>query len=221
MINILLESYDFDAPWLYDDLKQYIKPHHTVAVVALSFRDNRVKSLADWNALYSKDNGQFYNGIISAFRSYGIAEEQVQFINYFADTKETASQKIADADILYFLGGLPDKMMKRIHKMELQEALSKHDGIAMGYSAGAVIQLNEYHLATDDDYPMFGFYKGLPYINQFYLQAHYDGNTSQQDAIRRVITERGKPVYATSFGKGAIVVDNGEVRLFGDVKRFG
>lgn len=220
MINILLESYDFDAPWLYDKLKQYIKPHHTVAVVALSFRDSRVKSLADWNALYSKESGQFYTGIVDAFRSYGIAEEQVHFINYFADTTETASQKIVDADILYFLGGLPDKMMERICKMKLQETLSKHNGIVMGYSAGAVIQLNEYHLAADDDYPVFGFYNGLAYIDQCYLQVHYDGNASQQDAIRKVIAERGKPVYATSVGQGAVVVDNGEIRLLGDVKRF-
>lgn len=220
MINILLEGYDFDAPWLYDELKQYIKPHHTVAVVALSFRDNRVKSLADWNTLYSNENGSLYNGIVDAFRSYGIAEERVQFINYFADTKETASQKIATADILYFLGGLPDKMVERICTMNLQEVLSTHNGIVMGYSAGAVIQLDEYHLSTDEDYPVFGFYNGLAYIDQFYLQVHYDGNTSQQDAIRKVIAERGKPVYATSFGKGAIVVDNGDIRLIGNVKRF-
>ena len=55
MINILLEGFDIDAPWLYDELKNYIQPNHSVAVVAFSFRDNRVKSLSDWNALYSKE----------------------------------------------------------------------------------------------------------------------------------------------------------------------
>ena len=48
MINILLEGFDIDAPWLYGELKNYIKPNHSVAVVAFSFRDNRVKSLSDW-----------------------------------------------------------------------------------------------------------------------------------------------------------------------------
>lgn len=38
MINILLEGFDIDAPWLYDELKNYIKPDHSVAVVAFSFR---------------------------------------------------------------------------------------------------------------------------------------------------------------------------------------
>lgn len=44
MINILLEGFDIDAPWLYDELKNYIQLNHSVAVVAFSFRDNRVKS---------------------------------------------------------------------------------------------------------------------------------------------------------------------------------
>lgn len=58
MTNILLEGYDIDAAWLYDVLKNYIKPDHSVAVIAFSFRDNRVKSLEDWNALYSKESGR-------------------------------------------------------------------------------------------------------------------------------------------------------------------
>lgn len=44
MINILLEGYGIDGPWLYDGLKNYIRPNHSVAAVAFSFRDNRVKS---------------------------------------------------------------------------------------------------------------------------------------------------------------------------------
>ena len=55
MINILLEGYDIEAPWLFEELKKHIKPMHKVAVVAFSFRDSRVKSLADWDALYSKE----------------------------------------------------------------------------------------------------------------------------------------------------------------------
>ena len=51
MTNILLEGYDINAPWLMDSLKPYIKPFHKVAIVALAFRDTRVKNLDDWNAL--------------------------------------------------------------------------------------------------------------------------------------------------------------------------
>ena len=83
MINILLEGFDIDAPWLYDELKNYIKPNLSVAVVAFSFRDNRVKSLSDWNALYAKGCGKYHDGIVGGFTAYGIPEENMSFINYF------------------------------------------------------------------------------------------------------------------------------------------
>ena len=98
MINILLEGFDIDAPWLYGELKNYIKPNQSVAVVAFSFRDNRVKSLSDWDALYGKVNGKYHDGIVGGFTAYGIPADKITFINYFTDTKETAAQKIKEAD---------------------------------------------------------------------------------------------------------------------------
>lgn len=220
MINILLEGYDIDASWIYNELKNYIKPHHSVAVVAFSFRDSQVKTLLDWNALYSKENGRYYGGIVGGITAYGIPEENISFINYFTDTRESAAQKIKTADIIYFLGGLPDRMMDRIREFDLYNVLMAHNGILMGYSAGAVIQLAEYHLSPDEDYPEFKYFEGLPYLNDFYMEVHYEGTEVQDEAIRRVLSERGKTVYATAVRSGAILVDNGNIKLIGDVKIF-
>ena len=220
MINILLEGYNIDVTWLYDELKNYIKSYYRVAVIAFSFRDEQAKTLADWNLLYSKENGRFYGGIAGAFASYGISEENITFINYFTDTKESAKRKIENADIIYFPGGLPDRMMDRIKEFDIQDALMSHKGIVMGYSAGAVIQLAEYHLSPDDDYPEFKYYEGLPYLNDFYLEVHYEGKDAQKAAIQKVLEERKKTVYATAIMKGAILVDNGIIKLLGDVEEY-
>jgi len=220
MINIFLEGFDIDTSWLYDELRNYIKPNHSVAVVAFAFRDNRVKSLSDWDALYGKENGKYYGGIVGGFTAYGIPEDKITFINYFADTKESAAQKIKVADIVYFLGGLPDRMLERIKEFDLYDILMKHEGITMGYSAGAVIQLAEYHLSPDDDYPEFKYCTGLPYLDDFYVEVHYEGTAVQDESIRRVLDERGKTVYATVFRSGAILVDNGNIKLIGDVRAF-
>ena len=220
MTNILLEGFDINAHWLYDELKNYIKPHYTVAVVAFSFRDNRVKGLSDWNQLYSKESGKFYNGIVGGFVAYGISENNITFVNYFSDTKEIAAQKIQNADIVYFLGGLPDRMMDRINEFDLYDVLLNHKGVIMGYSAGAVIQLAEYHLSPDEDYKEFSFYKGIPYLDDFYLQVHYENTETQNAAIQKVLKERGKTVYATSLGKGAVLVHNGAIKLLGEVQTF-
>ena len=175
MINILLENTQIDARWLYGSLKKYIKPNSRVAVVALSFKENRVRNLEDWDALYSKENGKYYGSIAGALLSYGIQEENISFLNWFKDTKETAARTVEMADIVYFLGGLPDRMMERIRALELYNVLLAHDGIAMGYSAGALVQLAEYHLSPDTDYPRFTYQKGIPYLHGFYLEVHYEG----------------------------------------------
>ncbi|MCC8131019.1 MAG: Type 1 glutamine amidotransferase-like domain-containing protein [Ruminococcus sp.] len=218
MINILLEGYDIAVPWLFDELKAYIKPNHKVTVIALAYRDNHVKNLENWNALYGKYNGKYYDGIVGGLTAYGISENNIDFLNYFADSKETAKQKIKNADILYFLGGLPDRMFERIKELDLYDTIVNHKGIIMGYSAGALIQLSEYHLSPDDDYPEFSYYEGLGYLDDFYLEVHYEGTDIQDASIRRVIKERGKTVYATHLGKGAIVVDSGNIKVLGKVE---
>lgn len=220
MVNILLEGYDISAPYLCGELKKYINQSSSVAVIALSFRDSQVKSLSDWKALYGRRKGKYYDGIVGGLKAYGVSEKNITFINYFTDTKESAIQKIESADIIYFLGGLPDRMFERIKELELYDTLMNHKGILMGYSAGAVIQLEEYHLSPDDKYPEFKYCEGLPFLNDFYLEVHYDGSNVQNEAIGRVLTERGKTVYATALNSGAIIVDNGNIKLLGDVKVF-
>lgn len=195
-------------------------PNQSIAVIAFSFRDNEVKNSKDWDSLYSKEKGIYYNGIVDGFTAYGISEDNITFVNYFKDTKESAVQKIQKADILYFTGGRPDRMMDRIKEFDLADVLRKHKGIVMGYSAGAVIQLSEYHLSPDKDYKEFQYYDGLGYLDDFYLEVHYEETAVQNEAIQRVIAERGKTVYATVLQSGAILVDNGNLKLLGDVKVF-
>lgn len=220
MINILLEGYDIDAPWLFEELKNYIKPNHKVAIVAFSFRDSQIENLEDWERCYNRDYGQFYKGIVGGLLAYGIDENNISFLNYFTDSKESARGKIENADIVYFLGGLPDKMMDRIKEFELYDTLLKHGGIMMGYSAGALIQLGEYHLSPDKDYPEFVYFEGLPFLNDFYLEVHYEGTDTQEKAIQRVLKEKKKTVYATVCDEGTILVDNGKLKLLGKVKEY-
>lgn len=220
MVHMLLEGFDCAEPWLHAHLQPYFHPGQKVAIVAFSFRDSRVKCVQDWDALYHPLHGQYYAGMTRPLLAYGLREEDIRWINYFTDSKEKAARIISEADIVYFPGGLPDRMMERIDEFDLRDALLRHRGIVMGYSAGAVIQMARYHLSPDEDYPDFGYYEGLPWLHGFYLEVHYEGTPDQNRAIARVLRETGQPVYATSLGKGALLIDNGQMRLLGDVKVF-
>ena len=50
-------------------------------------------------------------------------------------------------------GGAPDLMMKRIKEKKLKKLIKNYKGIMIGYSAGAMIQLDSYHISPDEDYP--------------------------------------------------------------------
>ena len=110
--------------------------------------------------------------------------------------------------------------MDRIKEFELYDIVMDHNEIVMGYSAGALVQLAEYHISPDDDYPDFKYCKGLPFLSHFYIEFHYESTSVQNAAINRVLTERGKKMYAVKPNSGALLVDNGEIHPIGNVQIF-
>ncbi len=220
MVNVLLESYDLTAPFLAPKLHKYLKPGSRVAIVAFSFLPSQAANLSQWEELYGAEKGMFYHWLVDPFREFGIAQENITFVNYFSDTKQSAAEKIKNADILYFTGGLPDAMMDRLAEFELLDVLGEFDGLVLGCSAGAMIQLEDYHITPDWDYPEFGYYKGLPWLNDFCVEVHYEETQLQKDCIQRVLREFGKPVYAIHHDKGALIVEKGIITRLGETELF-
>lgn len=215
MINILFDCPNIDD--FYEDLKDYFNEKTRVCVIAFSYYDDYVYDLKSWERVYGKNLGNCYFETVDSFKPFGVKEENISFINYFADTKESAKEKIKNANVLYFTGGLPDRMMDRIKDFGLEADILSHEGIVMGYSAGAVIQLNEYHLYPDGDYTDYGYYEGLPMLDGFFLEVHYRGLDAQDKSIKKCLNERNKTVYVTHDHGGGIVVENGKIRIIGRV----
>lgn len=215
MINILFDCPNIDD--FYDDLKPYFSDQTRVAVVAFSFYDDYVKDADSWESVYGEGIGNCYFETVDSLSHFGVKPQNVSFINYFTDTHESAVKKILDADTVYFTGGLPDRMMDRIIDLDIYDALLAHRGVVMGYSAGAVIQLREYHLYPDGDYTDYGYYTGLPYLEGFGIEVHYEFKPEQDESIKRFLAERGLTVYVTHTAKGGIVVKDGSVRIIGTV----
>lgn len=220
MINILANSYLIDADWCFSEFQKYIKPAHKVVIVLFSFKNKDVYSNETWQSFYSKDEGRYYHGIVDSFKRYNINPNNIKWINYFTDSKITAEDMILEADIIYLTGGLPDLMMERLREFNLIKHIGEHKGVIIGFSAGALIQLNQYHLTPDEDYNEFKYYPGLNMINNIYVEVHFDHDKVQMDSIDRVIKDTNKPVYAIEED-GAIIYINNEIVEVGKVHYFG
>lgn len=151
--------------------------------------------------------------------NYGIKEENINWVNYFKDTKENAKIKIGNSNIIFFTGGLPDKVMLRLIEFDLISNIESFTGVIIGSSAGAMIQIAEYHITPDEDYNRFAYNVGLNLINDFDIEVHYEGTEIQNRYINKVLDEKRDRVYAIT-NIGGIIVDDSKITLLGDTQIF-
>ena len=217
MTNVLLNIYEFQAPWAKQVLGSILKPEHRVTILSMS-HGNEVPDRAAWEDMYLP--GQpVYNVLTAAYDAYGIPAENIQFVSWYHDTPETALMKIGEADVLFLTGGLPDVFYERLEEWGLVELIQQFPGIVMGCSAGAMMQMTEYHITPDEDYDTYGYYPGLALLEGFEPEVHYAASAVQKESIRRYLRERGKPVYAMT-NQGGLVVQNGKITPMGEVTLF-
>jgi peptidase E len=211
MINILLSRGIIFHPHIYPHLKQYIKSSDKVVVLAFSFFPLWVPSKEAYDEIYEK-GGEYYQKMVDSFIPYGIPESNISFIHYFKDTHESASKKIKEADIIYFPGGAPDLMMKRILEFDLKDVLEAHQKVFIGSSAGAMIQFKDYHISKDREYPKFSYEQGLDLLKGFSIEVHYRHQKTQKRAMRKVNRAYHHDIYAIP-DDSSIVVDEGVIKL--------
>lgn len=217
MTNILLNIYEFQAPWAKPVLGSILKPEHRVTILTMS-HGNEVPDRAAWEDMYLP--GQpVYNALTAAYGAYGIPAENIQFVSWYHDAPETALEKIGEADVLFLTGGLPDVFYERLEEWGLVEPMQQFPGIVMGCSAGAMMQMTEYHITPDEDYDTYGYYPGLALLEGFEPEVHYAASAVQKESIRRYLRERRKPVYAMT-NRGGLVVQNGKITPMGEVTLF-
>ncbi|BCR35779.1 Type 1 glutamine amidotransferase-like domain-containing protein [Mariniplasma anaerobium] len=217
MTHILLSRGIIGRDDMVKELKNIIKKEYKVCILAFSFFDKHIDSKEDYD-LYYKKGGEYYQKMIDSFAPYDIKESQISWIYYFDDTKESAKQKISDADIIYFPGGSPDQMMTRIIEFELKEHIEAQDKIFIGSSAGTMIQFADYHISKDIDYDCFSLQEGLTLISDFIIEVHYRRRKKQKSALRKMHRLTHKNIYGIP-DNGAIIYDNNKIILLNDASQ--
>lgn len=212
MANVLLNLSNFDAPWAYASLAQYLTPDKKVLILPLSYHEDWITDALEWQHEYGKGTDG-YEMLIRPFLSYGIPEKNIRWINYYEDDEVSARHKLEWADVLFFTGGYPDWMLQRLYDFELEDAVRNFDGVIMGTSAGALIQLEEYHLTPEEDYE-FQYQYGLGILSGFDLEVHYEEDARHLEAIIRTIEEKNVPVIAVP-NEGGVLIDGDHFELLG------
>jgi len=218
MVNILLSQYNFHEKWAKDSMEKYLNPHTKILIIPFSFGEQINNDVA-WQNAYSKASGKYYKSIVLPFLSFGVNEENINWVNYFTNTKEHANNKLLNSDIIFFTGGYPDKMMRRLNEFDLINKIENYSGVIIGSSAGAMIQIKEYHITPDEDYSSFSYQLGLNLIKNFDIEVHYEASNLQTKFINKVLNEKRVPVYAIK-DTGGIIIDNNIIELIGDVMTF-
>ena len=212
MTHILLNINNFDEPWAYGSLENYLNPDTSVLILPLSYDDGWINDSFEWKEKYGKGSRE-YKDIVRPFRSYGIKEKSIRWINYYEDDHGSSVRKIREADVLFFTGGYPGWMLQRLYDLDLMDEIRSFEGIIMGTSAGAMIQLDEFHLTPEEDYE-FQYYEGLGMLEGFDIEVHYEENLTHIEAIIRTIEDTGRAVICMP-NEGGAVIDGDHFELLG------
>lgn len=212
MVNVLLNYYNFDGAWARPHLEKYVIGKK-VLIIPLAYRESQAWDNASWQAIYGK-GGEKYANIIAPFLAYGYKEEEIDWLNYY-DSRGHVSQ-IQNASLLFFTGGMPEKAIRRIKELGITSAIKSFGGVVMGASAGAMLQLETYHVTPDDDYDHYEVCNGLGLVKGFDLEVHYLNTDLQNECTNRAVAELGLPVYQM-WHEGGLLVDDGKITVMGQV----
>ena len=88
----------------------------------------------------------------------------------------------------------------------------------MGASAGAMLQLDVYHITPDEDYSHYEVCRGLSLVKGFDLEVHYLATDLQNECTERAARELNKPVYQI-WHEGGLIADGNKITVMGRVQR--
>ena len=213
--HLLLSRTILDHPDVYQLLSTHLTRQDKVLIILYSFFDSWFPTEAHYHDYYD-EKGDYVQKMKRQLSLYHV--DHVEFLNYYKETNESRTKKLHEATVLYFPGGAPDQMMKRLNQHQLIQPLKAFKGLTIGSSAGAMIHFKKPHLYKDDDYEKFQYIQGLGYIDGFDISVHYRRRNQQDKAIRRVVHERHIDVYAIP-DDGAIFIHNNNIKLLGSAKK--
>ena len=214
MTNVLLNYYNFDGEWARPHLEELLKNRPHVLILPLAYRETQAWDNDSFLSVYGK-GGEKYDNILSPFLTYGYAESDVEWLNPYDGNHHV--EQVQKAELLFFTGGMPEKAITRMVELGIADTVKNFRGIVMGASAGAMLQLELYHITPDEDYDSYGIWRGLGLVRGIDLEVHYLSTDLQNSCSVRAAKELGLPIYQM-WHEGGLLIENGKVTVMGHVE---
>lgn len=163
---------------VFEELSKRIKPKSQILVVPFATEVSKYDSWMD-----------------SLEQIFSIVSDVTLDILHENHSKSEMISLINDSDVLYFIGGRPEKLLKIIYDKELAATIRNYSGLLIGYSAGALAFCEECILTKDEDYPESLVIRGLGLVN-FSVDVHYK-ETSDEELL---LLSTGRTIYALPDG---------------------
>lgn len=152
----------------------------------------------------------YLSNVIKCFEKSGIDFDDIFDLDYNSDTEKLEKFIKNETEIIYFLmGGNPITQMEIIKKFNLENTIKEHNGLVIGFCAGA-INLSKYSIiTTDDDFDICQSYKGLERI-EIIIEPHYNiiDDKKRNKELRDFVNMYNQEIYAVPDESIIIVEDN-------------
>ena len=214
MTNVLLNYYNFDGEWARPHLQKIFSTKPRVLILPLAYRESQAWDNDSFLSIYGS-GGEKYDNILRPFISYGYTENEIEWLNPYDGSNHL--EQVRAAQLLFFTGGMPEKAIARMEQLGIADAVKRFSGVVMGASAGAMLQLETYHVTPDEDYESYGIWKGLGLVKGIDLEVHYLATDLQQKCANRAVQQLKLPVYKM-WHEGGLLIEDGKITVMGNVE---
>ena len=201
-IEYLLSGFDKNVGFtgeVVNLFRQDIKDNSTITFIASSF-DN-----------YEKTD-KHYNNLIKFFKDININFKNVYLIDNRI-TKDAAQKYILESDVVFLMGGDPEKEMMSIKEYDLVDILRERCGLTIGVSAGSM-NMASYVCYLDEEKGIDILeYDGIGLTN-LYIYPHLD--LTNIDYIKEIFDVSKKKDLILLPDNSFIRIENGKEKFYGE-----
>lgn len=160
----------------------------------------------------------YLKNIIKCFENIGIKFSEIFDLDLNSNAGGLEEFISNEEGIVYFLmGGNPLTQMEIINKFNLKGRIKNHQGLVIGFCAGAINLSKHSIITTDEDFEKCESYDGIQRIN-IIIEPHYNtcDDKKRNEEILNFAKQYNQKIYAIP-DKSIIVVEKEKITEYGPI----